>query len=602
MVAINSAESNRATLKYLSEVTWGTTPLTGTVRQARFTSSSLVTEKQTAVSDEIRSDRMVSNIIETGASNGGDINVEFAAGTLDDLLEGFLLGTWTKSMNHLLLKGSSIDITGANTVVISGGDYTDWIADNDWLKLEGFQTAANNVYVSVNGTPVYSSGNTTITVDQTLVVENGSAFTKIMNAGDVLASSTTIQLGTNSVTNLPASTTTNMKVGQTVYIEGLGKGEGTIVVTATDPVEGSTITVSDGTTSVVFEVRTNAALVAEGNTHIALSGTPATMADSIAAAINGKFAKTTFKVSATVVTDTVTITNNAGAGGSIATSDAVAFTVTSFAGGSATKNGFVTVASITSGTAFTTEETLTADTNSGGATVVLKGSHLRNPGVVSEITKRSFTVETGFTDTSKFFLRKGMRVGSINLSATANELVSASVTLMGGPSVHSSTEALTGGSYIELGSTNTEVMNATSNVGEIVKDGVTLTTAIQSIEISGENNLREQRAVSAKYPAGVGYGRSVLNGTIAAYFENFDLYDDFINHVTTSLKFPFQDVDNFKYVFVLPALKITSDPIAPGGVDQDVMEEMEFQVQRDPALNTQFMIDRFSSVFPFSAA
>lgn len=603
MVAINSAESNRATMKFVEEVTWGTTPTTGTVKQMRFTSSSLVTEKQTAVSEEIRADRMVSNIIEVGGSNGGEINVEFAAGALDDYLEGFLLGTWTKDMNFFLLKGASIDITGVNEITITGGDYTDWLADNQWLKLEGFEEPENNVYVSINGAPSYGSGNTVIDVDQTLVVEAGSAYTKIMDAGDVLAVSTTIQLGSNSVTNLPAGTTNSMKVGQIVYIEGLGKGAGDVVVTATNPTEGSTITVSDGTNTVVFEVRTSAALVAEGNVHVALSGTEATMADNLAAAINEQFAQAKFKVSAVSDgVDTVDIVNNAGAGGSIATSDAVAFTVTTFAGGSASKNGFRTVASITSGTAFTTEETTASDTNSGGATVVLKGSHLRNPGTVSEITKRSYSIETGFGDVSKYFLRKGMRVGSVNLSVTAGELVSANVTLMGGEASHSSSETLTGGSFVELSSTNTEVMNATSNVGAIVKDGVELSTAIMSIEISGENNLREQRAVSSKYPAGVGYGRFVLSGNFSAYFENFDLYDQFIDHDTTSLRFPFTDVDNMTYYFTIPAFKITSDPVAPGGVDQDVMEEMEFQAQRDPAKNTQLMVDRFSSVFPFSAA
>lgn len=600
MVTIASAESNRATIKYLAETTWGTTPTTGTVRQMRYTSSSMVTDKQTAISDEIRADRMVANIIEVGGSNSGEINIEFSAGSLDDFFQAFLLGAWTKTMNHFFLKGSSISVTGVNTVTIAGGDYTDWLADGMWLKLEGFDNPENNAYLSINGAPVFSAGNTAITVDQTIVVETGSAFGKIMDAGDLIDTSTTIQLGTNSVTNLAASTTDTMEVGQIVYIEGLGKGTGTVTCTITDPTEGATITVSDGESTIIFEVRTDASLVAEGNVHVALSGTEATMATNIEAAIMDQFAQQKFKVSAIAAAAVVTITNNAGAGGSIATSDATAFTVVDFTGGDATKNGFFTVAGITSGTAFTTEETITADTNAGSDTVVVKGSHLRNPGTVADITKQSFTIETGFTDVAKYFVRKGMRVGTVALSVTAGELVSASVSFTGGSSSYSSTETLTGGSYLELASTNTEVMNATSNVGDIEKDGTALTTAIMSIEMNGESNLREQRAIGEKYPAGVGYGRFTLGGNLTAYFENFDLYDNFVNHDTTSLKFNFTDVDNLKYYFRIPALKITSDPVSPGGIDQDIMEEMEYQAQRDPSINSQFLIDRFSSVFPFA--
>lgn len=601
MVTIASAESNRASIKYLEEAVWGTTPTTGTVRQMRYTSSSMVTEKQTAISDEIRADRMVANIIEVGGSNSGEINIEFSAGSLDDFFEGFLLGTWSKDMNHFFVKGASISVTGANEITITGADYTDWLSDGQWLKLEGFTDVANNRYVSINGTPTFSAGATVIAVDQTVVVETGTAFSKIMDAGDIIDVSTGITIEADGGIDGLASTA-SMSVGQIIYMEGLGKGAGSVVVTTTDPTEGSTITISDGTNTIIFEVRTDASLVAEGNVHVALSGTEATMASNLNDAIMEQFKQQNFKVSSTVSTATVTIVNNAGAGGSIATSDATAFTVTDFTGGSASKNGFFTVATIVDPTEFTVEETVATDANSGSDIVIIKGSHLRNPGTIGSITKRSYTIETGFTDVSKYFVRKGMRVGGISLSVTAGELVSASVSFMGGTSTYSSTETLTGGSYVELPSTGTEVMNATSNVGDIEKDGAALTTAIMSIEMNGEANLREQRAVGEKYPAGVGYGRFTLGGNLTAYFENFDLYDNFVDHDTTSLQFDFTDVDNLKYYFRIPALKITSDPVSPGGIDQDIMEEMEYQAQRDPALNTQFLIDRFSSVFPFATA
>lgn len=604
MVAINGAESNRASLRVIAEATWGTTPGSGVTQEKRYTSSSLVTGKETQTSNEIRADRMVSNIIEVAGTSSGDIGTEVSAGSNDDLMQAFLLGAWSKAMNFLLVKGSSVSVSGVNEITLSGADYTDWLSDGQWVKLEGFLGASNNGYFSINGTPSYTGGNTVIAIDQTVVVEAGSAYTKFMDAGDVLLVDTGVSFTAgNTVDGGGANAFGSVVKGQKVFLEGLQKGSGTVVVAATDPTEGSTITISDGVQSVVFEVRTDASLVAEGNVHVALSGTEATMAASLQAAIMDQLRQQSFRVSATVSTDTVTIKNLRGSGGSIATSDATAFTVTSFSGGSASKSGVFTVDTVVDNDTFTVVETLTADANGGGLTVVVKGSHLRNPGTLSDITKQSMSIQVGFEDVSKYFMRTGMRVGTFSMSVTAKELVTASFSLMGGSVSHSSVDTLGNtGSYTVLGTTNTEVFNATANVGTIYKDGSALSSAIRSIELNGDASLREQPAVGSKFPAGIGYGRFMLSGSLQAYFEDFSFYDDFINHATTSLQFNFEDVDHLTYYYTVPAIKITSDPISPNGIDQDVMEEMEWEAQRDPVLNTQFMIDRFSSVFPSSVA
>jgi hypothetical protein len=83
---------------------------------------------------------------------------------------------------------------------------------------------------------------------------------------------------------------------------------------------------------------------------------------------------------------------------------------------------------------------------------------------------------------------------------------------------------------------------------------------------------------------------------MTAYFEDMVLYNHFINHDTISIGFDFKDQDANVYYWTIPALKITSDPIAPGGIDQDVKEEMEWSALRDPATACMLQVDRFSSV------
>lgn len=605
MVTINSAESNRASLRYIPEATWGTTPALGRTREMRITSSSLVSNKETQTSDEIRADRMVPNIIEVSAMASGGYEAEFSAFTHDDMFQGFLLGAWSKPMTGFQVKGASVTITDIDEITITGADWRDWLTVGHWLKLEGFLVSGNNTYVSI-ASLAFTGGNTVITTNETtLTAASGSAFTKIVDANDVILVSTGTAISSGNTINGGGSNSFSgdvLKVGQKIWMDGLGKETGTVVVTTTNPTEGATITVSDGVQTVVFEVRTNAALVASGNVHVALSGTEATQAASLTAAIQAQFAQENVRVSATVSTATVTLTNHRLTGGSIATSDATAFTVTNFSGGSTAKGGFLTIASLPNDDTIVVQETLSTDANSGSLPVVIKGSHLRNPGTIADITKQSFSIETGFTDVNKYFLMTGLRPGSFEMNVEAGELVTLGFEFMGRATTTASSTTLgNAASYDVLGTTGTEVLNATANVGAVKKDGTVLSTAVMSIEMSGDAGLREQPAVGEKFPAGIGYGRFTLEGTITAYFQDFDFYNDFINHTTVSISYDFEDVDHNAYIFSIPSVKILSDPISPGGIDEDIMEELEFQAQRDPSLNTMFMIDRFSSTYPATA-
>jgi len=61
-----------------------------------------------------------------------------------------------------------------------------------------------------------------------------------------------------------------------------------------------------------------------------------------------------------------------------------------------------------------------------------------------------------------------------------------------------------------------------------------------------------------------------------------------------SLEFSITDAEGVAYYFTIPAIKIAQDEIAPGGIDQDVFENIEFTAFRDATTDTMFQIDRFS--------
>ena len=598
------ADSNRASLREIIEANddWGTTPASGVTRARRFTSSSILASKETVVSDELRDDRMVSSVIETAAMSGGDINFEFAAGSVDNDLQRVLMGLWTRPMTFDFFKGQRVSITANNVISIAGSDVSAYFTAGRRIKTSGFVNPANNDYFEVSSV-AFAGGSTNVTITTTtLVVEAGSTFTKVQDANDVIIlKNTSIEFGGTANTidsgggNAFASAIAagQLAVGQNVFVEGVGYESGTFTlasVVATDAV-----TVDDG----VNEPITFTAVAANAGPEQFLLGADDTeAAANLAAAINAKRPSGLLNVVATSALGVVTVVNLNKAGGALSDDDTTITTV-DFSGGATTTGGFYRIVSL--GDDFITFNRA-VPAIAAGDPITIKGSMLRNPGNSADITPQSASIETGFQDVGQYFLADGLRAGGLSMEISAGAIVTGTVTMMGRATRRFNTEQLTGGSYTVLDAAATEVVSATANVGALSVDDADLTTAIQSIQFSLEGNLRNQMAVSQKFPAGIAAGRLNLTGTIEAYFANGDLYDRFINHETVSLSFPIIDIDGNTYRFTVPSFKIASDPIAPGGIDQDVMESMEFTAFRDPITDCMIQIDRFSSTGPVTAS
>lgn len=590
------ADSNRASLREIieSNTDWGTTPISGVTRARRFRTSSITATKETTVSEEIRDDRMVSSVIETAAMSGGEIAWEFAAGTTDLDFQRALMGAWTRPMDWDVFRGKHVSITGNNTIVIGGIDVASYFTTGRRIKTSGFVNPANNDYLQISGA-VFAAGKTTITVTGTsLVVEEGSAATTIADANDVIIHrSTAIRFG-NAAATIDGNGTNpfaaaiaagQLKAGQRIFVEGIGYEKGTITVDTT--VAGDTATVNDGVDVVVFE--------ADVDFEIGVDDTET--AANLAAAINALRPTGNLNVYATSALGVVTVVNLNKDGGVLSATGAT-ITVVDFAGGDKTAGGFYQIVSLT-------DDALVVDRSvpviAAGNKITIKGSMLRNPGTSAEITPQSCTVETGFQDVDQYFSVDGLRCGSIEMEVSSGSIITGQSTFQGRETKRSAVEKLAGASYTVLEAPATEVVSATANVGSLSVNGVEQATAIKSIQFSIDGNLRNQQAVGSKFPIGIAAGRLNLTGTIEAYFADGEMYDRFINHETVSLAFPIIDQDKNTYYFTIPAFKVSSDPIAPGGLDQDVMESMEFTAFRDPATSCMIQIDRFSSTAPITA-
>ena len=219
-----------------------------------------------------------------------------------------------------------------------------------------------------------------------------------------------------------------------------------------------------------------------------------------------------------------------------------------------------------------------------GASKAVRGRVLRNG-----VAKRSFSFEEAFTDINQFFIFRGQRVGSMALDVTAGQIVTGSFGLQGSATAAGATTFAT----TTTPATSTAAINATSNVGAVLEAGTytALTTAIQSFSMNLDNALRNQMAVGNKFPAGIGYGRQTVSGSLNAYFQNRALYDKFLNHEATALSFALADSAGNAMRITLPRVFFNSSNPAIAGVDQDVMENIEWTAVQDSVTGCQIQID-----------
>lgn len=101
----STASSNLTRLRVIPEVTFGTTPGSGSSKDLRFTGESLNFGITTETSQEIRSDRQIADLIQTGAETTGDIQFELSYGSYDEFIAAALGGAWA---SNVLTNGSNV--------------------------------------------------------------------------------------------------------------------------------------------------------------------------------------------------------------------------------------------------------------------------------------------------------------------------------------------------------------------------------------------------------------------------------------------------------------------------------------------------------------
>lgn len=177
------SDTNRVALRFRAESAAGTIAA-GAYDLVPFTGSSdLGATPETVVSDIIRADRQVTDLIKTNESIGGQFDTELMPGAFNDLLLGMLQASAWSTETELVASGVSIDLTSgtpASTLESTGAFTTSDVAVGDFVEVvqgstRGYfrvLTRPDNDTITVEG-PL--TGFTTAGTRTDVVVTNGAA-------------------------------------------------------------------------------------------------------------------------------------------------------------------------------------------------------------------------------------------------------------------------------------------------------------------------------------------------------------------------------------------------------------------------------------------
>lgn len=213
----------RVAIGIAREATFGVIPSSPVFKAVRQTSSSLSASPQTVTSDEIRSDRQVTDLILVGQQAGGDIAGELSFRGHDDAIEEALQGTW--SANPVITNATAdTEISDVGTAVVTVASGGAAFVTGHLVLVSGMGTAANNKVARVT-----SSTGTAITFPAaTFTAESVvplAATLRVVGfagaSGDIVATVT----GGNALTSTALDfTTLGISVGEWVRIGGSSAG------------------------------------------------------------------------------------------------------------------------------------------------------------------------------------------------------------------------------------------------------------------------------------------------------------------------------------------------------------------------------------------
>lgn len=206
---------------------------------------------------------------------------------------------------------------------------------------------------------------------------------------------------------------------------------------------------------------------------------------------------------------------------------------------------------------------------------------------VNGITKNAKTFEKGILNLNGadyFQTFVGMLLDVLSLNIESRAIVTGSAQFIGQSSGLSDSTIDNSGTYTDA--PDSDIVNGTSNFGNLTYKGATASEQFKSISLEVANNLRGKDALGVEGNFDVGTGTCAVTGEINAYFLDNDWLTDVQQHNDFALEFSITDDAGNAIYFWLPRCKFNSgDPVIEA-INTDVMIAAPFTAIRDDSGQT----------------
>lgn len=194
-------------------------------------------------------------------------------------------------------------------------------------------------------------------------------------------------------------------------------------------------------------------------------------------------------------------------------------------------------------------------------------------------TDRSFTIHRKYEDlTNAYAHYLGMVVQTMDLSIAADQIITGSFGWLG-KLEKSATAGIAGGTSPSAAST-TPVLNGIDYVKKVVVGGEVFGD-MRSFSLQTNINPRARKAIGQLGAISIGRGSIEVTGSLEAYFEDQDAFDDYLNDTPSSLAFALEDADENAMVIEIPKMKFETGQRVGGGINTDVVAQLTWGAYLD---------------------
>lgn len=250
----------------------------------------------------------------------------------------------------------------------------------------------------------------------------------------------------------------------------------------------------------------------------------------------------------------------------------------------AANNGHFKVVSRTSTEIVVSGGTL-VDESAGPSVDVTQGGFIANG-----TTQKSMSIERYYGDLSSEYVNYlGCVIDTMALSLNEDGIITINWGILAKSEASASSSS---GSGYGAATTN-PVMNSITNVLAIQEN---LTSyGVKTFTLNLSNNLRKRKQIATLGSVSIGAGTVDVTGNITSYYTSKAIVDKLLGDTVSNIVLILQDSANSSYVFDIPQIKYTRGRRVGGGINTDVLQEMEWAGYRDATELVTIKLFRFAS-------